>query len=98
MKNMPEQTVLIDKPKEKILRFTLNRPEKRNALNDEIREELFDGLRQGDRDNETSVMIIRGAGEAFSAGYDLSQPNHSCLLYTSPSPRDKRQSRMPSSA
>ena len=77
MKNMPEQTVLIDKPKEKILRFTLNRPEKRNALNDEIRKDLFDGLRQGDRDNETSVMIIRGAGEAFSAGYDLSQPNHS---------------------
>ena len=41
MKNMPEQTVLIDKPKEKILRFTLNRPEKRNALNDEIRKELL---------------------------------------------------------
>ena len=59
---MPEQPVLIDKPKEKILRFTLNRPEKRNALNDEIRKELFDGLRQGDRDKETSVMIIRGAG------------------------------------
>ena len=58
MKNMPEQTVLIDKPKEKILRFTLNRPEKRNALNDEIRKELFDGLRQGDRDKETSVMIF----------------------------------------
>ena len=77
MKNMPEQTVLIDKPEEKILRFTLNRPEKRNALNDEIRKELFEGLRQGDRDKETSVMIIRGAGEAFSAGYDLSQPNHS---------------------
>ena len=77
MKNMPEQTVLIDKPEEKILRFTLNRPEKRNALNDEIRKELFEGLRQGDRDKEISVMIIRGAGEAFSAGYDLSQPNHS---------------------
>ena len=77
MKDMPEQTVLIDKPEEKILRFTLNRPEKRNALNDEIRKELFEGLRQGDRDKEISVMIIRGAGEAFSAGYDLSQPNHS---------------------
>ena len=39
--NMPEQTVLIDKPKEKILRFTLNRPEKRNVPNDEVRKEFL---------------------------------------------------------
>ena len=43
-----------------VRRFTLNRPEKRNALNDGIRKELFDGLREGDRDRSISVMIVRG--------------------------------------
>ena len=33
-----------------------------------------------------------------SVGYVLVGPKNDCLLYTSPSPRDKRQSRMPSSA
>jgi len=69
------KTVIIDEPAGRIRRFTLNRPEKRNALNNEIRDELFAGLREGDQDKEISVMIIRGSGEAFSAGYDLSQPN-----------------------
>ena len=73
---MTKSKVLTDQPSKKILRLTLNRPEKRNALNDEIRQELFDALRNGDRDKNISVMIIRGSGEAFSAGYDLSQPNH----------------------
>jgi enoyl-CoA hydratase len=68
--------VLIDNPAEMVRRFTLNRPKKRNALNDDVRKELFDGLRDGDRDRSISVMIIRGSGEAFSAGYELSQPNH----------------------
>ena len=74
---MPSSNVIIDNPIDKVRRFTLNRPEKRNALNDSIREELFNGLRDGDRDRSISVMVIRGAGEAFSAGYDLSQPNRS---------------------
>jgi enoyl-CoA hydratase len=68
-------TVIIDEPAERVRRFTLNRPEKRNALNDDLRGSLFEGLRAGDRDRDVSVMIIRGAGECFSAGYDLGQPN-----------------------
>ena len=73
---MSESKVITDQPSNKILRLTLNRPEKRNALNDEVRQKLFGELRKGDRDKSISVMIIRGSGEAFSAGYDLSQPNH----------------------
>ena len=39
------------------------------------------------------------AGCGFGGGYDVSGAGFgACLLYTSPSPRDKRQSRMPSSA
>ena len=63
--------VLIDEPIERVRRFTLNRPEKRNALNNELRDALFDGLRAADGDPDVSVMVIRGAGVCFSAGYDL---------------------------
>jgi enoyl-CoA hydratase len=72
-----EPHVLIDEPADKIRRFTLNRPDKRNALGNQLREELFDGLRAGDRDRSISVMIIRGSGPAFSSGYDLAHPNRS---------------------
>ena len=67
--------LLIDEPLPKVRRFTLNRPAKRNALNDQLRGALFDALRAGDKDPSISVMIIRGAGKAFCAGYDLGSPN-----------------------
>ena len=72
---MSEPVLIIDNPAPLVRRFTLNRPEKRNALNDDIRGALFDALRQGDRDRSVSVMIIRGAGSCFCAGYDLGSPN-----------------------
>jgi len=67
--------LLIDDPLPKVRRLTLNRPEKRNALNDDLRGALFAALREGDADRHVSVMIIRGAGTNFSAGYDLGSPN-----------------------
>ena len=39
-----------------------------------------------------------GADRVLLHPYDAAVPSDACLLYTSPSPRDKRQSRMPSSA
>lgn len=71
-----EPAVLVDDPAPKVRRFTLNRPAKRNAMNDALRGQLFEGLRAGDRSRDVSVMIIRGSGSAFSAGYDLASPNH----------------------
>lgn len=73
---MEEEAVLVDRPLPKVTRITLNRPEKRNAMNDAIRGSLFEALRAGDRDSDTSVMVIRGAGSAFCAGYDLGMPNN----------------------
>lgn len=72
---MSDEVLLIDEPAPKVRRLTLNRPEKRNALNDALRGALFDALRSGDTDKNVSVMIIRGAGSCFSAGYDLGSPN-----------------------
>jgi enoyl-CoA hydratase len=67
-----EPVLLVDDPLPKVRRLTLNRPHKRNALNDELRGALFDALRAADRDPDISVIIVRGAGPCFSAGYDLS--------------------------
>jgi len=50
----------------------LNRPEKMNALSHNLRAELFDALKDFEADPEVKVIIIRGSGRAFSAGYDLS--------------------------
>jgi len=52
-------------------RITLNRPEKLNALSLELQQELHDALWEADNDTRVHAVIIRGAGRAFSAGYDL---------------------------
>jgi len=52
-------------------RITLNRPEKLNALSFELQTELNQALWDADNDTEVHVVILRGAGRAFSAGYDL---------------------------
>ena len=54
--------LLTDRPAEHVLRLTLNRPEKRNALSNELRGELFAALEAADRDPEIRVTIMRGAG------------------------------------
>lgn len=64
--------VLTDSPAPHVRRLTLNRPEKRNALSNALRAELFAALEAGDKDPDVRVMILRGAGSCFSAGYDLS--------------------------
>ncbi len=69
------EVLLLDQPAEGILRITLNRPEKRNALNHRLRGELLHALEAGDADPAVKVMIIRGAGRCFSAGYDLGGGN-----------------------
>jgi enoyl-CoA hydratase len=56
---------------DRVARITLNRPEKRNALSFELRRQLVDALRDAERDDSVSVVLINGAGPAFSAGYDL---------------------------
>lgn len=70
---MGEPLVLVDDPARHVRRLTLNRPAKRNALSNGLRGELFAALRAGDADPDVRVMVLRGAGPCFSAGYDLAQ-------------------------
>jgi methylglutaconyl-CoA hydratase len=56
-----------------ILSITLNRPEKRNAMNAAAVELLHEFLEQADLDGSVRVVLIRGAGKDFCAGADLDE-------------------------
>jgi enoyl-CoA hydratase len=64
--------ILSDDPRPHVRRLTLDRPEKRNALSNDLRREMFTALEAADSDSDVRVIVIRGAGACFSAGYDLS--------------------------
>ena len=68
---MTAPLLLVDDPAPHIRRLTLNRPEKRNALSNALRGEIFAALEAADSDPEVRVIILRGAGTCFSSGYDL---------------------------
>ena len=72
---MDYTVILIDDPVPHVRRITLNRPEKRNALNHALRGQVIHALEQADMDPDVRVMIVRGAGKSFSAGYDLGGGN-----------------------
>ncbi len=65
-------SVLLIEIKGPVRVLTLNRPEKRNALNDELIAALKDALRDADRDQSVKCVVIRGAGKDFCSGADLS--------------------------
>ncbi len=73
---MAHEFILVDTPSEGVSRITLNRPDSRNALNNQIRGEIFSQLEANDLDDSVRVTIIRGAGQAFCAGYDLKGNNN----------------------
>jgi enoyl-CoA hydratase len=53
--------------------ITLNRPEKLNAMNGEMVSELSARLTEVENDEAVKVVVVAGAGRAFSAGYDISE-------------------------
>jgi enoyl-CoA hydratase/carnithine racemase len=56
-----------------VARITLDRPERRNALSLAVMRELLAELRRIGDDDRVAVVVITGAGPAFSAGHDLSE-------------------------
>lgn len=57
---------------DRLARITLNRPEKRNALNWQTFAELSAALKEAEKDRNVRVIVIKGAGACFSAGHDMS--------------------------
>ena len=63
--------VLVDGPTEGVATITLNRPEKRNALSIAVRDAVSDALGRLAADEDCKVVVVTGAGDVFSAGFDL---------------------------
>jgi enoyl-CoA hydratase len=76
--------VIVDEPAPHVRRVTMNRPDKRNALNHPLRGAVLGALYANDRNPDVHVQIVRGAGPSFSAGYDLAGGNegHEYPFYT----------------
>ncbi|HEX6319736.1 MAG TPA: enoyl-CoA hydratase/isomerase family protein, partial [Burkholderiales bacterium] len=53
--------------------LTMNRPEKRNALNSELTEALLASLHEADKDESIGCVVLTGAGQGFCAGADLAE-------------------------
>src|SRR5919108_6054793 len=66
--------VSIDKPRDGVTRITLNRPERMNAMAFDVMIPFREALEAVSLDNETRVVIVTGAGDAFCAGADLEDP------------------------
>jgi len=75
MSNSPQPAqagpVLLEAKREGIATFVLNRPDRLNALNNELATALNEALGRVAEDDSVSVVVITGAGRAFCAGGDL---------------------------
>ncbi|MCK9541273.1 MAG: enoyl-CoA hydratase/isomerase family protein [Novosphingobium sp.] len=77
---MSDDQLVLREDRDAIATLTLNRPDKRNAVN----RDLFKAFRRhvGDLENSEDIglVVIRGAGDCFCAGHDLSEPPHKDAL------------------
>lgn len=65
--------VMLSEDRGRVRILTLNRPEKLNALNTALTEALLAWLKESDRDESVSVVVLTGAGRAFCAGADIGE-------------------------
>jgi len=63
--------ILLTRRENGVLWLTLNRPERKNSISPELREELLTALDEARTDDEVRCIVITGAGDAFCSGVDL---------------------------
>ncbi|MBA4264742.1 MAG: enoyl-CoA hydratase, partial [Comamonadaceae bacterium] len=85
------ETLQIDKDPQhpRVARLLLNRPERLNAISDEMPREIREAVRWANADDEVHVIIVEGAGKGFCGGYDLTgyaeqQMEHPCQQEKTP--------------
>ena len=67
------KTILVEK-KNHLAVLSFNRPEKLNAINLQVKQEVSQALTELEADDDVRVVIMTGAGRAFSSGYDITAP------------------------
>ncbi len=65
-------TVKYETPEERVVLITLNRPDKLNAFNAEMRADMIDAVHRASLDDDVRAVVVTGEGRAFSAGADVS--------------------------
>jgi len=70
---MNYENLIIETGKDFVTVVTLNRPNQMNTFNTPLALELTDALEKADSDEQTRVIIVKGAGRAFCAGIDISE-------------------------
>lgn len=65
--------VLVERPEPRVAHVVLNRPERRNALTGPLADQLGDALEALRQDDDVTIIVIRGAGNAFCSGLDLKE-------------------------
>lgn len=69
---MPYEMILVE-TRGRVGLITLNRPQARNALNNQLMNEVMDALEAFDRDYAVGAMVITGSEKAFAAGADIKE-------------------------
>ena len=70
---MTNATTVLYELTDHTVRITLNRPDKLNAINTEMREGLAEALRRFESEEDAWIGVFAGAGGNFSVGLDLSE-------------------------
>ena len=78
---MEYQTIKVER-RGPVLRIRMNRPEKLNAQNPTLIEEMDAAFAAAGADADVRVVVLSGEGRAFSAGHDLEYPGYDRRGYT----------------
>ena len=85
---MPYQCLLYE-VKDRVATLTLNRPDRLNALNDLLREDLLDAVTQAAADPDVGALVITGAGRGFCSGGDVKSMGERNQSGAKPAPTER---------
>ncbi len=88
---MTEQVLITTIDKRGVARLTLNRPEIRNAFNEQVIGEICDAMGRLNADPNVRVIVLTGAGNAFSAGADLNMMQRAAKFSAAENKDDARR-------
>ena len=80
---MAEQPVIYDE-RDCIAFITINRPDKKNTITESVVQGIADGIDQATRSPQVAAIVLRGAGDTFTACYDLTSKERWDTPYGAP--------------